>query len=133
MRPADLPTLAPERPTHARPDLPAAVDDALAVLPPADRRNLTVLVNDPQRHTDSRSVLAELLQRGDVAVRRILIACGTHRFNPDERAAFERSVAQPPSAEETPKGLATTAGGPPGRILHAGLKSKHPFCDSSYE
>jgi len=69
-----------------------AVDAALARLGgPAE--DLTVLVNDPQRHTDSRAVLESLARHVDLTRLRLLVACGSHRFAPAAREAFARALA----------------------------------------
>ncbi|HUT01060.1 MAG TPA: lactate racemase domain-containing protein [Phycisphaerae bacterium] len=81
---------APEAPESPPPRLDLAVERALALLPRAGR--MTVLVNDPQRHTDSRPVLAELARRAAPGRLRVLIASGSHTTPPGHRAAFERSL-----------------------------------------
>jgi nickel-dependent lactate racemase len=84
-------TLSPEVGAPDPAALSAAVETAVAGLgAPA---SLRVLVNDPQRGTDSSSVL-HLLTRL-VPARRIslLVATGSHRFPLEERAAFERALA----------------------------------------
>jgi len=84
-------TLGPNVPRHARIDIPAAVRDALSHLGQPD--SLTVLVNDPQRHTASREVLAELCRHVEGKGIRLLVATGTHRFPREVKSAFERSLA----------------------------------------
>jgi nickel-dependent lactate racemase len=106
--PSDLPTLGPAPSKETSTDLPAAVDEALAVLSPADRGNLTVLVNDPQRHTDSLSVLAELMRRDEGTLRKLLIACGTHRFEQQKRTEFEKTLM---------RGLDHVAPSPPAEVI----------------
>jgi len=71
-------------------DLAACVSDALKVL--GDPRELTLLINDPQRDTDSRSVLEEIAERIDPPNIRILVATGTHKFTPDAREQFRRDL-----------------------------------------
>jgi len=66
------------------------VQDALDLL--GKPAGLTVLVNDPQRHTDTPAVLAELLRHIPPANIRLLVATGTHRFGADTRAEFERRL-----------------------------------------
>ncbi len=57
-------------------------------------RGLTVLVNDPQRHTGTGAVLAEIVRRVDPAGIRVLVACGSHTFGQDRRAAFESALGE---------------------------------------
>ncbi len=81
-------TLAPDLgAVTAPPDLPAALQAALALLPGHGR--LTVAINDPQRHTDSPALLAALVGSRRPADLRLLVATGTHRFGPEARAMFE--------------------------------------------
>ena len=70
--------------------LQTAVEMALATLgrPAA----LTVAVNDPQRHTASASILELLVRHMPGEAIRLLVACGSHRFLPDEKHAFEHSL-----------------------------------------
>ena len=89
-----IPTLRPRR-ADAPPDggdagIAAAVDDALAVL--GQPRRLTVLVNDPQRHTDSGRVLSAVAERIEPSAVRILVATGTHRFDRPVRSTFAASL-----------------------------------------
>ncbi|HAU38209.1 MAG TPA: hypothetical protein DCX07_10915, partial [Phycisphaerales bacterium] len=75
------------------PSLAAAVHAALSVLPDGCARDgLTLLVNDPQRHTDTRAVLQCLA--GCVRLDRchIRVATGSHRFSMDLRRQFERQL-----------------------------------------
>jgi nickel-dependent lactate racemase len=55
---------------------------------------LTVVVNDPQRHTDSSKVLRILCHLFDPACIRILIATGTHCFSSQKVHNFERELIQ---------------------------------------
>jgi nickel-dependent lactate racemase len=71
-------------------DLPQAVADALRPL--AAARRLTVLVNDPQRHTASRAVLERLAPRIAPGQLRLLVATGTHHVPPAARRSFERDL-----------------------------------------
>ena len=57
-------------------------------------RGLTVLVNDPQRHTGTAAVLEEIARHVDPAGIRVLVACGSHTFGRDARAAFERDLGR---------------------------------------
>ena len=98
----ELPVLAPRRPCSSaavgRPALAKAVGEALDTLGCPSR--LSVIVNDPQRHTDSRAVLRLLAGRTDLRQLRVLVATGTHRFGAGERRAFqEQLTAGLPGAE----------------------------------
>ncbi|MHC4561855.1 MAG: lactate racemase domain-containing protein [Planctomycetota bacterium] len=78
------------RPSHPKPrpeDLPPAVDDALSTLDVT--APLTVVVNDPYRHTNTPAVLAVLAQRVDPADVRLLVATGAHRISDSRRAEHE--------------------------------------------
>ena len=86
----DIPTLAPACPDLPAPDLRAAVHAALAVVDP--RRPLTLLVNDPQRHTDTPAVLRALADEIDPAAARVLVATGSHAFDAGPRQAHERRL-----------------------------------------
>ena len=86
-----LEIIAPSGAKLGNADIPAAVRAALDM--PDGSTNLTVLVNDPQRHTDSRSVLAALATMLPSPSRcRILVATGTHAFSAGARRAFERRL-----------------------------------------
>ena len=89
---ADIPILTPARGDRhaAAPLLASAIDGALPHLPPTGR--LTVLANDPQRHTASAPVLAELVRRVPPARIRLVIASGTHDTPVSQREAFERAL-----------------------------------------
>lgn len=80
---------SPMHPRVEAVDINEAVAEALAAIGPCDR--LTVLVNDPQRHTSSRAVLESLLPRRPVRLR-VLVAAGTHSFTPAQRTQFESSL-----------------------------------------
>lgn len=67
-----------------------AVKKALAILPGIEK--LTVLVNDPQRHTDTAAVLACLREHFDPRRTRILVATGTHTFGDKARRQFEQRI-----------------------------------------
>ncbi|MFP4053065.1 MAG: lactate racemase domain-containing protein [Phycisphaerae bacterium] len=89
----DLPRLAPQTDGFPPADVPAALSDALASLALNPGEELTVLVNDPQRHTATGTVLAALAGSVAPARTRILVATGTHRFESGDRAGFERTIA----------------------------------------
>jgi len=72
--------------------LPRAVADALGQL--GTVASLTVLVNDPHRHTRSRTVLQTLAEHLDARKIRILVATGTHSICEDARAAFEKPLTE---------------------------------------
>lgn len=79
-------------PDLAPADLARAVDDALATLP-GDAGRLTILVNDPQRHTSTGEVLKCLARCLGPAAMRVLIAGGSHPAPSQSlREAFERSI-----------------------------------------
>lgn len=61
---------------------------------------LTVVVNDPQRQTDSPRVLKILGGLIDSACIRILVATGTHRYSLQKMRDFELKLAQGLSIEE---------------------------------
>jgi nickel-dependent lactate racemase len=70
----------------------AAVRHALGAFD--NPRGLTVLVNDPQRHTGTGAVLAEIARHVDPARIRVLVACGSHTFGRQARAAFEATLGE---------------------------------------
>jgi len=76
----------------------AAVESALAHLDRCGK--LTVLVNDPHRHTDTCSVLRVLAGSIRPQDMRVLVATGTHRITPQERAAFEETLRQAAAAPQ---------------------------------
>lgn len=80
----------PSRPDAGDADLGSAVCQALEMLDCS--HGLTVLVNDPQRQTNTRAVLVELAGRVDPAGIRILVATGSHRFSDDHRKSFARDL-----------------------------------------
>lgn len=86
----DIPLLAPPRRLDAAADLRSVVAAVAAHLAPGPQ---TVIVNDPQRHTDSAAVLHALADAGRCDDLRILVAAGTHRFEASARADFERRLA----------------------------------------
>ena len=67
-----------------------AVQKAAAVV--GGRKSLTVLVNDPQRHTDTATVLARLAGHFDPTKTRILVATGTHSFPSAAREQYQLQV-----------------------------------------
>ena len=71
----------------AEPDTVRAAAQALRTL--GDTGRLVVLVNDPQRQTDSATVLDALAQEIDPRNVRILVAAGSHVHSPEQRRAFE--------------------------------------------
>jgi nickel-dependent lactate racemase len=85
-----LKTLSPPPYVGPAPDVPQAVALALDALGRFGR--LTLIVNDPQRHTDSPAVLRVLAGRVDAARVRLLLATGTHCPSPPGREAFERAL-----------------------------------------
>ena len=72
--------------------LPRAVADAMGTL--GNVVSLTVLVNDPQRHTRSGDVLKALAEHLDTRRIRVLVATGTHAIRADARAAFEKRLTE---------------------------------------
>ncbi len=93
------------RDADPRAALCAAVSDALDALGRPDRA--TVLVNDPQRHTDSNAVLCELAGRVDLSACRVLVATGTHAAPPaDQRETFERALLAGTSPVDAPTRVA---------------------------
>jgi hypothetical protein len=68
-----------------------AIKTALAILPQCGQ--LTVLVNDPQRHTDTPAVLECLCDYFDPERTRILVATGSHSFGDEARRQFECRTA----------------------------------------
>ena len=96
---SDIPLLAPVVPAWPPVDLHAM----LAPLAPRllGRESLTAVINDPQRATRTDLVLRALGELADQAGRpggarsalRILVATGTHRFQPRARADFECALA----------------------------------------
>lgn len=92
------PIVGPSVPADSPPSLDAALAAAMAELPAAGR--LLVLVNDPQRHTDSAALLDLLTRRSRPQNVRVLVACGTHSFQPAAKQAFEAGIrAAAPAAE----------------------------------
>lgn len=73
-------------PTHT-PDLDVAADAALATL--AGVTPDVVLINDPQRGTDSPRVLAAFQGNFPFPATRVLIATGSHRFPSTAQVSFE--------------------------------------------
>lgn len=73
---------------------PGGLDAAVgAILPElAGGESLTIVLNDPQRETDSAAVLERLRPALAGAACRALIATGTHRFAPDRRESFAARI-----------------------------------------
>jgi len=67
-----------------------AVKAALADQP--TDAGLTVLINDPQRHTNSRAVLLEICRHVDPVTIRILVATGTHCIAASRRCKFQAAL-----------------------------------------
>jgi len=82
----------PKIPELPPPNIPAAVEAAMALVGIDRHGRLTVLVNDPHRHTDSHVVLEELCRRVDASNVRVLVATGTHTFDADARCDFQKRV-----------------------------------------
>ncbi len=59
---------------------------------PADEERYTIVVNDPQRHTDTRTILRRLFPDGSPGEIRILVASGSHSFGPGRRNAFRHDL-----------------------------------------
>ncbi len=74
------------------PALDQAVERALSCLGRLPPTGLTVLVNDPQRHTDSPAALRLLGERVRPLPLRVLVACGSHRFDQAARRRFEATL-----------------------------------------
>jgi nickel-dependent lactate racemase len=72
-------------PTGANIDLAVAA----AFAQTGETKRLTVLVNDPQRHTASAEVLRHVLTRVPAENIRLLVAAGSHSFSAAIRQAFE--------------------------------------------
>jgi len=92
----DIPLLAPSAEAPAPVRLDQAVGEAMRLLPP--RGPLAVLVNDPQRHTDSAPVLRALARQADPRRISLLVACGTHSFAPEVKAGFAKRLLAAASA-----------------------------------
>ena len=84
---AKIKRIAPaEMITCETPNIARAVTDALAhTLGPGP---VTAIINDPQRDTDSRGVLAEIVRQIRPHPIRILIACGSHSFSDPAKKQF---------------------------------------------
>lgn len=84
-------TLNPTVPEVSSSGLQQALRDALEFC--EHSRELTAIVNDPQRHTDSPAVLEELSLHVAPENVRILVACGTHKFDEQTKRDYEASLA----------------------------------------
>jgi len=73
-------------------DVSAAVAQALRPVGGGMPQMLTVVVNDPQRHTAGAGVLREIFRTIDPKRVRLLVAAGTHRFPEDRKRGHERSL-----------------------------------------
>ncbi|MDL1958116.1 MAG: lactate racemase domain-containing protein [Deltaproteobacteria bacterium] len=78
--------------------LKKAVSNALECL--EKPQALTVVVNDPQRQTDSLRVLKVLSHLIDPACIRILVATGTHRYSSQKMRGFELKLVRGLSIKE---------------------------------
>jgi len=96
----EMPTFQPRLSSGRPADVGAAVADALSVLDPAPSDPLTLIVNDPQRHTATRSVLETVCRHVAPARIRILVATGTHHFPDALRRDFARRLCDPPAVRE---------------------------------
>lgn len=81
-----IPAIGPQAAGASPVDLQQAVDDALAALDTPSA--LTLVVNDPQRHTDTRSVLQAVTQRVEPRNIRLLVATGSHLIPELQRRKF---------------------------------------------
>ena len=105
-----IPVLQPVVPDSAQVDMRPAVADALGALGYKAGDRLTVLVNDPQRHTNSREVLRTIAESIDPGRIRILVAAGTHQFDRRTRSKFERRLGGGPLFNSTAWHDATGSG-----------------------
>ncbi|MFW6133653.1 MAG: lactate racemase domain-containing protein [Planctomycetota bacterium] len=87
-----MPVLTPQAPRDASCDLPAAARAAWERLDRTPGAALTVVVNDPQRGTATPRVLAALAATAGAGFR-VLVACGSHRFDAAQRRGFEQRLA----------------------------------------
>jgi len=76
--------------SNKKPDISSVVESTLKLID--KNRILTIVINDPQRATDSRTVINEILKHYSDRMIRILIATGTHKFKSSEKAAFESVI-----------------------------------------
>lgn len=82
----------PARPLQPE-ELALAVQDALSAYDRA--QEMTVLVNDPQRHIQTRRVLEILARHVDPSRTRLVVATGSHKFSLAARQQFEAELAGP--------------------------------------
>ncbi|MCE5328407.1 MAG: lactate racemase domain-containing protein [Planctomycetaceae bacterium] len=80
----------PATPQATNVDIPAVVARVMGAL--GELHTLTLLVNDPQRATDSGAILRALTEHVDPSRIRILVATGSHTFPQSERNTFERAL-----------------------------------------
>jgi len=85
-----VPLLAPVRPTADKAALESALESVIERLRPA--RAVTIVVNDPQRHTCTRTVLRRLAEPLKGRPLRALVATGSHHFDERARRRFAREV-----------------------------------------
>jgi nickel-dependent lactate racemase len=85
-----VPLFQPTPPPSGEVDLDVAVREGLERIDRLQR--LTVLVNDPQRDTSSRSVLELIVSEVEAAKIRILVATGTHNIPAAQRRKFEQEL-----------------------------------------
>ncbi|NLF32777.1 MAG: DUF2088 domain-containing protein [Planctomycetes bacterium] len=90
--PADIPRLSRPALRAGRVDLRARLAPVLAALDGPGL--LDIAVNDPQRHTATEAVLEALDELSPPRSWRLLVTCGTHRYGPDRRGAFERRFSR---------------------------------------
>ncbi|MHC4982732.1 MAG: lactate racemase domain-containing protein [Planctomycetota bacterium] len=96
-----VPVIEPIQPRSTTVDIRAAVAKALDRLAGRYRDRLTILVNDPQRRTDSGAVLRVVAESLDPANARILIATGTHNFSEATKRSFEQRLTAGLAFRET--------------------------------
>jgi nickel-dependent lactate racemase len=90
----DIPVSAARPPAGASAggDLRTSVNNAFTAAQVPAGETLTVVVNDPQRETNTRAVLEELLGQSRPRRVRALVAAGSHHFTDAQREAFARQI-----------------------------------------